>query len=724
MKKNMKKSSSSREMRSSPTVENVSKYGVVYRQTSLQAIDDAPEPNEGTNIDRHAVSAFDLLSESVSNMTKDGSARSSNARSSNTQVRTRSQSFTLQGNASGLLVKGGTAPAVRRKTEMMSSTSSHSATTQDGAKRSIYGPKDLVQQVKIGLENLQLEEFSDDGTGMSNAGAGERRENGAALSDSSDSYDANVLGVGMEDGSGSQTNKPPRLQKQGSSLSGRHLTGSVMQGSVAELSNFSDEYDDDDDGLHGSVSSYDDDAPFKCCGVSAPDWRCIRLNRIASAVVRYAPCFWCFPIPVSATDRTVLTRLNIMSAFFALGQMVATSWLVIIMLIPPSDHEQDDEYGFTKGMEPNLWSLTGAMYSVGFFGTVIFITNLVTLKVIQVVNLVGAIRYLWVLLYLIPFQVFFVASLFDFYGVTHVWVKHWWRVPSMAWFRETYCEPGTAGTLCMVPGCGQEATSCNETEWCLVNYQATNCTAIRDAAQLEVEDLMNFYYNGNLAWGFILIAILLLIVNTLERIISRPMVQKSRESNVPAWLSLPFMGCSVVGAVFRYSPSSVLSVQAGSTYSWVGSAYMTCGVLFLITALLAWFISTFSILSSRDKRYKHVSVIVFIFFMAVTCFILTVVFVASTSYSAALVEIPISRPQKHEIACGVDTADSCSNCDGQYPLRPKCPEWSMDDVKAVLQTQTKGSATLAFIFFIYAFSALRFGFVLRKHVTMYQIEYV
>ena len=76
------------------------------------------------------------------------------------------------------------------------------------------------------------------------------------------------------------------------------------------------------------------------------------------------------------------------------------------------------------------------------------------------------------------------------------------------------------------------------------------------------------------------------------------------------------------------------------------------------------------------------------------------------------------------IACGVDTADSCSNCDGSIEGMDLCPEWNLDDVTRVLQTQTKGSATLAIIFFLYSFSALRFGFVLRKHVTMYQIDYV
>lgn len=308
-----------------------------------------------------------------------------------------------------------------------------------------------------------------------------------------------------------------------------------------------------------------------------------------------------------------------------------------------------------------------------------------------------------------------------------------------------------------------ENSEYNETDWCIDQYQATNCSIVRDEAQHETEDMLMFFFNGNAAWGAALLMVvslycnkcffvcveslksaresrltfnsagvllralsiqLFLIVTTLERIISRPMVQKSRESNVPAWLSLPTIFCSVVGAVFRYSPSSVLSARSGSTYSWIGTAYMACGVLFFLTAILGWFISTFSILSGRDKRYKHISVIFFIFLMTVTSFILTIIFVASVSYSVALVDIPIGGDMTDTIACGVDTADSCSNCDGADEDMDLCPEWSLDDVTRVLQTQTKGSATLAIIFFLYSFSALRFGFVLRKHVTMYQIDYV
>jgi hypothetical protein len=44
-------------------------------------------------------------------------------------------------------------------------------------------------------------------------------------------------------------------------------------------------------------------------------------------------------------------------------------------------------------------------------------------------SLFHSIAFRWV----VPFEIFFVIGLFDYYGVTGVWVKHYWRTPGMAW---------------------------------------------------------------------------------------------------------------------------------------------------------------------------------------------------------------------------------------------------------------------------------------------------
>jgi hypothetical protein len=96
------------------------------------------------------------------------------------------------------------------------------------------------------------------------------------------------------------------------------------------------------------------------------------------------------------------------------------------------------------------------------------------------------------------------TNYFDiFYGirtlrVTDVWIKHWWRADSMAWFREVFCAPGTANTRCAVPS--SEDTT-DEFSWCLTNYGEIDCLALRTDAQSEMEKWMLPFYYLNASWG-------------------------------------------------------------------------------------------------------------------------------------------------------------------------------------------------------------------------------
>jgi hypothetical protein len=71
----------------------------------------------------------------------------------------------------------------------------------------------------------------------------------------------------------------------------------------------------------------------------------------------------------------------------------------------------------------------------------------------------------------------------------------------------------------------------------------------------------------------------------------------------------------------------------------------------------------------------------------------------------------------------LDSGGSCTGCDSPYP-EDVCPEWSEADVTRVLKTIMKQSATVAAIFLVYALTTLRYGFLLLKHVSSYQIDYV
>ena len=297
-----------------------------------------------------------------------------------------------------------------------------------------------------------------------------------------------------------------------------------------------------------------------------------------------------------------------------------------------------------------------------------------------------------------------------------------WNTPNLSWFRHRFCQPGTQDTLCIVPLDGGP-NYLDENLWCMANYNSRACKEIRDSAISRAETSLLIFYTALGAWGLLLLVLMLLMVNTLERIISKPIVQKSRESNVPAWLTLPTSGCALVGAIFLYSPSSLLSASSGSQKSWIGIIYLAAAGLFFLAAALGWFLSAFSIRNSVDKKNKNVAVIIFIGIMAANMFMLATLFVASIVFSANLVAYPISQDTRGQIACFVDRNASCTNCQAEYGSL-RCPEWSLLDVTQILQTQLKQSATLAAIFMLYAMSVLRFGFVLRKHLSLYQIDYV
>lgn len=222
------------------------------------------------------------------------------------------------------------------------------------------------------------------------------------------------------------------------------------------------------------------------------------ISRIFVCLVRHAPCFWFCGryLDVGATDRSILYRVNILSAFFAFGQVVAASLLLVLI----SSNRIVERYKSvvsrtsTSGtISLDLWNLNGSVSFLGVLGAVILITAIITLKVVREVNLRGAVRYLWTLLWLLPLQIFVVISLFDYHRVTQVWVRHWWYLPSMAWLRQVFCATDTFNTLCVVPiGGDQNYTS--EEEWCTKLFNATNCTEIRDSAQANASTNMYIFY--------------------------------------------------------------------------------------------------------------------------------------------------------------------------------------------------------------------------------------
>mmetsp|Transcript_7546 Transcript_7546/g.10416 ORF Transcript_7546/g.10416 Transcript_7546/m.10416 type:complete len:736 (+) Transcript_7546:152-2359(+) len=357
-------------------------------------------------------------------------------------------------------------------------------------------------------------------------------------------------------------------------------------------------------------------------------------SRISSAIVRNAPCFWwcASPLETSATDRAVLYRLNILCAVFAAVQAAVGIFLSIVLIAYPSTNNNsiyDEEEGvlprssdsstyitdFAEG-RINIWELNIMLYVIAVVSVVLFVVMICTLRVIRQVNILGAVRYMWALYWIIPIHIFLVISLFDYHRVTNVWVRHWWTSPTMDWIRTLFCEDDTANAECMVPIMGGEDFD-TEDEWCLFNFNSTNCTDIRGDAEMDSKTLFYFFYTVNGIWGALLVLLLIMTLDVLQGIITPPIVKASKGANIPLWLTLPMSGCFVIGCIFLFAPSSSLAA-ANEQVRWTGIAYLIAAGTFTISALLGWFLAAFPVTNIQDKRSKKVAVHLFIFMMLLT----------------------------------------------------------------------------------------------------------
>lgn len=108
------------------------------------------------------------------------------------------------------------------------------------------------------------------------------------------------------------------------------------------------------------------------------------------------------------------------------------------------------------------------------------------------------------------------------------------------------------------------------------------------------------------------------MVKVLERVLTKPIIEKSRERNIPMWLTLPILGCAAIGSILLFAPSSILNINTISTKSWPGLVYLIAAALYALAALLGYCISRFAILNTRDKHAKSFMVYLFIAVMLLT----------------------------------------------------------------------------------------------------------
>ena len=132
-----------------------------------------------------------------------------------------------------------------------------------------------------------------------------------------------------------------------------------------------------------------------------------------SCIVRTAPCFWCSKkLGLNATDREILLRMNMLCLFFCIVQAGVGGYLFFTNFI--GYYNGGDDSPFINGV---LWSLQLFVYFLSIVSAILGITCLFARRWLRDVNLVGSVRFMWTLLWVLPLQIYFMIGLFDYYNV-------------------------------------------------------------------------------------------------------------------------------------------------------------------------------------------------------------------------------------------------------------------------------------------------------------------
>jgi len=397
-----------------------------------------------------------------------------------------------------------------------------------------------------------------------------------------------------------------------------------------------------------------------------------------------------------------LQRLNIIYAFSGLAQMGVGIFFTVVLLA------QDVEVNLFKLLNSTILLVFGSFFLGGALGIILLVSSFWTIRVIQEVNLSGWIRYYWILYWLLPLQVFCVIALIDYGGLTKVWVEHWWTTPSMKWFRKMYC-PASKMDECI-------ATTIPFTD-------------TRDKAQQSVHRFIEIFTYSNLTFDILLVLLLLLGYWMLRSIISEPIVQRSKESNIPLWLTLPAAGCLMLGFL-TIDSTSLLNDDNLDQPIWIEAIpnlFIVAGVAFSMSVLLGWFNFMKGVFNTQDKMLKQITVYLYILVIIIAIVSVASILIGCSIFSFRIFDLVEDESGEiGKIACNLSNKTLIFGCTGcnSTNIEDQCPEWDKEDISIVLQAILKVIVSISAIFLIYPCFALHFGFEMRLLLSQYEIDYV
>jgi len=160
------------------------------------------------------------------------------------------------------------------------------------------------------------------------------------------------------------------------------------------------------------------------------------LHKMSIIIVKWIHyvCFSCFrnknELQASTyPDRLILARLNILSFFFSVMQLVGCLWLIAVLFVAGEVYARNGEaqdadiQDNSEQYEFYLWNNNGSIVVIGCLAFVLMCTCFWTTRIVKEVDLVGALRFLWLLLWILPVVAFLNITAFDQHNVTKIWIS-------------------------------------------------------------------------------------------------------------------------------------------------------------------------------------------------------------------------------------------------------------------------------------------------------------
>lgn len=408
-----------------------------------------------------------------------------------------------------------------------------------------------------------------------------------------------------------------------------------------------------------------------------------------------------FHVAYSTSPRKFLLSVNMLLIF--------CSCIISAISIYASQLLYDPEFYFG-------WLNWSGLATVGVF---LFFIAILGMRGAHLVSLEILLTYFWGTIVLVVPLLLGVYAVFNFNFYTRIWFKHEWAQDDFLPLRSLFCSPmSTARTKCRAPLEPESlvddmyiinnSTGFSVEQWCINNYNATDCASIRDNA---IDDAV--LWAGRVLIvitivGFITLIVLGFSVYTSYRILTSPVITQSMMDVINYLLLLPIAGCLYEAYTFWW-----FRRIENLDYTWLPVLWVALGAAQIVCLPLG-------IIAGRIKSRKLLRGYI------VLSLVITggLALAGATGWAVAKIVLNDYNPSSEflgELACVERSLPGCSEC---HEDPPECPEWNQFEVLSLISLEFNFAGMVSTVSTLYLVGAIIVALLIENNLKNYKSDFI